>query len=344
MPERCASADVDMPASLKSQEAAEQAAERLGPVLGEAYGLRGLRLDRVIPTKGRNVSAILIDEESMRYVARCHLRNPNPARIDFQLAFQRHLRANGLPAPDILRADTGEQWTEIDGMSWVLFEHIDGRPYDFNDRDQLTSATHMLGRFHEAGATFKGTSVKDDTIPDLRRWWIRGAEDIEELRTMFAGRDVDDELDFLDRWHARMTRELPLDEVDRLPTAWLHADYHGDNLAFRDREVVGIFDFDVVNHGWRLDDIARAIYHFATPPGSDIIDPVRADAFVEAVGLNHLERAALPYFMAAVHVRVAARYGVREREGGDVVNVLRHHVNRMRLLDGVRVPVMTIEI
>lgn len=317
--------------------AAEQTAISVGHLLRDRYGLDGLRTIDVLPTTGRNVNAVLEDEHGIRYVARCCLRNRDPARIGFQLDLQEHLRAMGLPVPAVVATKNGDQTILVDGETWVTFEHIAGSGYESGSDPQLESAAGRLRDFHDAGRTFRGPTVADDTIPDLRRWWTHGGEELDKLREMFVGRGVDDELAFMSHWRAKLVGALPLSVVDELPTAWLHGDYHGENLAFRDGEVVGIFDFDVANHGWRLDDIARALYYFAgVSSGVRRLSQRRAETFVAGFGLSELERVALPAFVVAVHARTAARYRIRQREGGDPAKALRTHVARMANLEAER--------
>ena len=40
--------------------------------------------------------------------------------------------------------------------------------------------------------------ARDETIPDLLRWWTKGEEEIAGPRGMFGGAGVAAELDFLD--------------------------------------------------------------------------------------------------------------------------------------------------
>ena len=142
--------------------------------------------------------------------------------------------------------------------------------------------------------------MEDDTIPDLRRWWTHGEEELAGLHTMFSGSDVAPELDFLDHWWNALTRDLPLALVDGLPSGWLHADFHGQNIVFAGDRVRGVFDFDVVHHGWRLEDIAYAMFCFCREDRASTV--IRADAsraFLEPFGLTGLERRALPRFVVA---------------------------------------------
>jgi Ser/Thr protein kinase RdoA (MazF antagonist) len=141
------------------------------------------------------------------------------------------------------------------------------------------------------------------------------------------------ELDFLGRWHDCLVRDLPLALVDGLARAWLHADFHGQNIVFAADRVRGVFDFDVAHHGWRLEDIAYAMFCFARENrASSVILADAARAFLEPFELTDNERRALPYFVVATQARTAPRYRVRAREGADPAQVLRGHVTRMRAL------------
>lgn len=309
------------------------------PALVEQYQLPGLRLVRPLPTTGRNVNVIMADAQGAEYVFRCYLRNADVARIEFQLDFQTHLRGKGIPTADIVATKTGERLAQAGARTWVLFGRIAGTPYDYASEEQLRDAARCLADLHEAAEDFAAPPVADDTIPGVRRWWTHGAGDLAELHAMFAGREVADELAFLDGWWVSLMRDFPIEVVDQLPSAWVHADFHGENLVFVDDRVSGVFDFDVVHRGYRLEDVAHATFCFAREnTTSHRIRPDRATAFREHFDLTDLEREALPAFIVATHARNAARYRVREREGADPAAVLRQHVARMRHLTGLTLP------
>ena len=274
------------------------------------------------------------DSAGARYVLRGHRRNPRRDRIIFQLDFQEHLGRRGIPVPRVVASRTGERCVESGpGALWVMFRFVDGHHYRFDSRLQLRAAARCLAGMHEAGAGFNAGPVGDETIPDLFTWWARGKEEIAGLRRMFAGAGVEAELDFLDHWHTALTRELPLAVIEEMPRAWLHADFHPGNVIFASDQVRAVLDFDVVHHGFRLEDIAYAVSRFCPPGGARTVSGAEAATiFLRAFDLTTLERRALPYFMVAVQARTAARYRVREREGADPREALRTHVRRMRAL------------
>lgn len=306
------------------------------PLVVEQYRLPGLRLIELLPTTGRNFNAIMADARGNEYVLRCYLRNVDLARIEFQLDFQEHLLDKGIPTADIVATKAGERHVHVGARTWVLFGRVDGAGYDYTSEEQLRNAARCLADMHRATEDFAAPPVVDDTIPGLRRWWTHGADDLAALHSMFADRDVPGELAFLDDWWVGLTRAFPIEAVDRLPLAWVHADFHGENLAFVNDRVTGVFDFDVVHRGYRLEDVAHAMFCFAREGAtSNRMRPRMAAVFRGSFELTDLEREALPAFIVATHARNAARYRVRERERADPAAVLRRHVTRMRCLSGL---------
>lgn len=292
------------------------------------------RLLGQLPGGARNINLLVEDSAGSRYVLRGCRRNPRRDRIIFQLNFQDHLRQRGVPVPRVVASHTGERCVESGpGSLWVLSCFVDGRHYQYGSRVDLRRAAECLAHIHAAGAGFTARPVRDETIPNLLRWWTNGEEEITDLRDMFGGAGVDAELDFLDSWRTALTRDLPLPVVDELPLAWLHADFHPRNVIFADDQVRAVLDFDVVHYGFRLEDAAYAMSGFCWPdrPGTVTFADASA-AFLQAFDLTGPERDALPGFLVAVQARTAARYRVRQREGADPREALRTHVRRMRAL------------
>lgn len=290
-----------------------------------------------LPGSARNINVLVEDSEGSRYVLRGCRRNPRRDRIVFQLDFQDCLRRHGVPVPEVVASQTGERCVESGpGSLWVMSCFVDGRHYQYDSRLQLGRAAGRLSDIHAAGAGFTASPVQDETIPDLLRWWTHGEEEIAALRGMFRGAGAEAELDFLDGWRTALTRDLPLALVDELPRTWLHADFHPGNLILADDQVRAVLDFDVVHHGFRLEDIAYALSGFCWHSGPGAVTGAEASAiFLQAFDLTEPERRALPRFTAAVQARTAARYRVREREGADPREALRTHVRRMRALSAV---------
>jgi Ser/Thr protein kinase RdoA (MazF antagonist) len=173
----------------------------------------------------------------------------------------------------------------------------------------------------------------------VRRWWVAGDRELQLIDDMFEGLGVDAELDFLHQWHARLVRAWPLGALDDLPAAWVHGDYHGRNMVFVGDRLTGLFDFDVLHRGSRIEDIAMGFFTFGRESHeSGLVRPNAARLFVRGyerlVRLTETERRALPMMVIVVQARTAARYNLRRRLGEDPARVFRTHVDRMKTLDG----------
>jgi Ser/Thr protein kinase RdoA (MazF antagonist) len=301
-----------------------------------SLGLWPLRRPHVIGPLGgeRNLNVLVQDADRARYVLRGCRRNPSRDRIVFQLSFAEHLRQHGVPVPPVIASRAGEYCVRANaGSLWVLSRFADGRHYQGEGPAGLLAAARCLAAVHAAGSSFTARPVDDDTIPDLRRWWTHGQQELNDLHELFAGSGAADELDFLAGWQAALTRDLPLPVLDQLPRTWLHGDFHPRNVVLDGGEVRALLDFDVVHRGCRLEDIAYAASAFAPAAGSGSGSGAGAlTCFQRSFSLTGAERQALPHFLVAVHARTAARYRVRQREGTDPVQALRKHVHRMRAL------------
>jgi Ser/Thr protein kinase RdoA (MazF antagonist) len=298
------------------------------------WPLKRPRLVKRLPAGARNINLLVEDSDRSRYVLRGCRRNPQRERIIFQLEFQAHLRRHGIPTPQVVVTEKGECCVESSpALLWVMFHFVEGHHYRYDSRVQLQRAARCLSGIHAAGASFARRPVQDETIPDLLRWWTRGEEEMAGLRGMFSGCGVEPELDFLDDWRMALTQDLPLPVVDALPRAWLHGDFHPSNVVFAGDQVRAVLDFDVVHRGFRLEDVAYAMFCFCRQSrSSTVIDAEASAIFQQAFDLTEPERRALPYLIVAVQARTAARYRVREREGTDPREALRAHVRRMRAL------------
>jgi Ser/Thr protein kinase RdoA (MazF antagonist) len=301
------------------------------------FRLPNWRIVGSLPASSRNDNFLVEDARGERYVLRRYRRNPKPERVEFQLRFQQHLLLSGFPTSRVIETGEGERMLGFGGDFWALFTYVRGAEYDYENEAQLGEAARLLARFHRVSESFESREVLGDTIPDTRRWWIDGKGELQRLDEMFGGLGVEAELEFLHGWHSQLVRTWPRATLDALPVVWVHGDYHGRNMVFAGDRLAGLFDFDVVHRGFRIEDVALALFTFGRESrDSDRIRPGAARLFVDQYGLEiqltELERRALPMMATVVQARTAARYALRQRSGEDPVCVLRTHVGRMRAL------------
>ncbi|MEX1253131.1 MAG: phosphotransferase [Dehalococcoidia bacterium] len=288
----------------------------------------------------RNENWLVEDERGHRYVLRRNVQHTSPERIEFQARFQQHLLSHGFPVARIIETRAGEPFAvDGDGFLWTLFEYVDGQEYDFARREQVVEAARRLAEFHVIAETFPGEGVALRYQQPIREWWATAAENQAQLEEMYAGQGVEDELGHLrERWR-QLLAEWPLARVDALPVGWVHGDYHGRNVVFAGDGIRAVFDFDDMERGPIIYDVAIAAQRFGREGrGLVSIRPEVGRLFVREYSrvrtLTDEEREALPTMVSISFPPNAAyhRY-CREHRGEDIVARLRLEVMIMRTLE-----------
>lgn len=287
----------------------------------------------------RNEIWLIEDKRGQRYVLRHNLQHANPQRIEFQVRFQQHLLKHGFPTSEVVEASSGDLFVVDDhGVPWVLFTFVEGEEFDFSRETQVLEAARRLAQFHSIAETFTSDAPALAYQEPYRDWWAGAEENLQELEQIYAGLPVQDELSYVREWWARVLTDWPVARLDALPAGWVYGDYHGRNMVFVDDELRGLFDFDDIERGPLVYDVAQGVHMFAREKrGSHTIRTGVARAFIEAYAhgraLSDEERAALPMMVTMSFPPNAAyhRY-CRDRRGEDLPARLRREVARMRWL------------
>ncbi len=223
-----------------------------------------VRDDRLAPGSGTANAGVIVDTGGGRLLLR--RRNPRYARADwarFDHALFAHLRAEGLPAPEVVPTGEGEGWVVRGGQIYELFRYIEGGPHSAGDPGELADAGRVLARVHAATDRFEPPVVKDwprfhDPAPTLRglRELAAQARADRQAPQVIAALDGACELAL-----ALVTR-LPDEAYWALPSAVVHGDYHPANLKFHGGRVVGLFDWDWSSRQPRMVDLADGLLFF----------------------------------------------------------------------------------
>ena len=287
----------------------------------------------MLESSKRNDNFIIEDMSGHRYVLRRYRRNNQEARVRFQLYFQQHLKDSGFPTPDVIRTISNDVLVIEEDSPWGLFTFIEGKEYDFKRLKQAVEAARRLAQFHTMTQTFKHEEVvlNISRMPD---WWADSEREIYMLYEFFTGKGVEKELACIREYVAELIHECPSDRAAALQLSWVHGDYHGRNMVFVEDEMRGLFDFDVVHYGYRIEDIYRAIFMFGRHNWeSSIIRPDIAQAFLEEYGRNtklqQEELEALPIIATLDCVPFASYFVMLQRDGENPVSYLRNFVNTM---------------
>lgn len=261
----------------------------------------------------RNDNFLIEDRTGRRLVIRRFRRNPDRARIAFQLDVQEHLSRAGVPTAAIVATRDRRRITPGEPPC-VAFEYIDGAHYAFTSLAQLKAAARTLAHLHDTLDTLRIDDVPTAMNPHVERWWQLPGQEIEALGATVRPHDL--------ALLQRTVAQLDLDACARLPAGFIHGDFHGRNLIFSQDEVAAVLDFDVVHRTVRAVDVARSMLAFARPQrGSIYVRTEFATTFLAEYQrhrpLTDPERAALPTLLALVFTPRAEKCKLLATEGED---------------------------
>jgi Ser/Thr protein kinase RdoA (MazF antagonist) len=301
------------------------------------YPLVDPRIVAPFEASKRNDNFLVEDAGGRRYVLRRYRRNPNQARIHFQLDFQLELHRLDFPTSEVIGSTSGDLLVASDDGLWVLFSYVEGTEYDFSRMEQVAEAGRRLAQFHTVTDSIRLEEVVIDINPSFRRWWTHAVEELSALAELFHDEAVEEEMAFLRSWQQELVAKVPLTTLDALPPGWVHSDFHGRNMIFAGDELRGLFDFDPLHRGFWVEDIAHALFMFGREfRGSTRIRPDAAQRFLDAYDsgrwLTKDERAVLPMMAVLVWAPSAPYLALLERDGEDTLAFFRHYVGLMREL------------
>lgn len=209
------------------------------------------------------------------FVKRHHPGVRTPAMLREEHDFIAHLRAHGLPVPEVLAHADGDTVMTFGPWTWEVHacadgidlyrDHVSWAP--LTDTGQARRAGRMLARLHLAAAGYR--------VPQRTAWMLVARDDLlraddpvsvlarqllqrPALAEYLARRDWKRDLTPL---LARMQRIQP--RIAALPPLWTHNDWHVSNLFWSDTgaeaDVSAIVDFGLASPTFALYDLATAI-------------------------------------------------------------------------------------
>ncbi|THV23504.1 phosphotransferase enzyme family protein [Glycomyces paridis] len=243
-------------------------------------------------------------------------RHSGPEKIRAELRLVAHLAARGYPTPAPLLAH-GEPLLEAD-LPVAVFPWVPGDVPGAMTAPLAERAGALLARLHLLTADWD-----DDRVPVLDRPAI--LRDATETAPPLTGADT---------WRTATRRFLAdraddLDRLSRLPSGPLHHDLHRHNLLVADGEVTAVLDFDELNRGPVVIDLARALQYAALDTPDLRLPRTIADAALtgyEAVRpLSPDERALLPLALDLAGLVDAALFITRDAAACGVTDVNECH-------------------
>ncbi|KUR75273.1 phosphotransferase enzyme family protein [Novosphingobium sp. FSW06-99] len=219
-------------------------------------------------------AAALVETGAGAFILKRHHQHVRtPATLAPEHRFMAHLRAAGLPVPDIVMADTGA--SAIGQDAWTYELHRTGAGLDlYRDRHSWTPFLHQghahaagvaLGRMHLAAQGFNAPDRGPQ--PLIASFTILPSPDpLAAAEAYVAARPALGAFLADKPWRPDLARllgalgdGLPA-RLAQAPRLWTHNDWHPSNLLWStDGAVSAVFDFGLATQTCALHDLATAI-------------------------------------------------------------------------------------
>ncbi|MFQ3668385.1 MAG: phosphotransferase [Fimbriimonadaceae bacterium] len=232
-------------------------------------------LRRIVRPGGRplNASALVECERGLFFVKRRLGVSRKPAMLAEEHRFVEHLRRSGVPAPEILRTQTGSTFLDAGADLYEVQARAEGDDLyqgrhtwqPFLDERHAFSVGETFRRIREASEGFPAAAVPDPGIFG-GRFVLGRADDLGEAIAERAA-SLDPLASFLGEipgWRDDLKVFEPFLEkvrpwLRRTPEQWIHGDPQANNCFFRDDAVVSVIDFHLGGPAPALLDLAIAV-------------------------------------------------------------------------------------
>lgn len=197
------------------------------------------------------------------------------ARVEYLHALIDGIRAEGIPAPEVIRSRNGRSWTQWGERVVEIHRFVAHDPGIHRDWQRMYAAASALGDLHRALA--KAAANRTPVPPEMRndvppeQCWtlLQEAEASLPDLAMDTGASATDQAAATEVvCRARALVEPLLKDyhrhVGRLPWMTVHGDYHFWNVLYRGDEIAAVVDFDFIQERERLFDIAYALQNVVT--------------------------------------------------------------------------------
>jgi Ser/Thr protein kinase RdoA (MazF antagonist) len=222
-------------------------------------------------------AAVLVDTDAGAvFVKRHHRLVRSVTTLGEEHRFIAHLRASGMPIPEVLTDMDGQ--TAISIGDWIYEIHAVAEGIDLY-RDAVSwspigecgharAAGHMLATLHDAAAGY-AANQRSTHILVARSELLAAADPVAALDLQLHDRPgladylrqrdwPDDLRRMLMPWHATLSPRLA-----QQPALWTHNDWHVSNLCWSDAgpnaRVAAVLDFGLSSRTFALFDLATAI-------------------------------------------------------------------------------------
>lgn len=238
-------------------------------------------------------SNIKIDTSRGQFVVRMMSQKQSKEHISYTQHVLGELRDQGLPVLIPLLAHHGEPFVAFQDKLLQVTPYVRATAFQ-NKPQQIGASARMLSRFHQASPS------SSFQCPPLE-WSFNRPTDYytAAIATLVAMPEIPSyELNKVERMVETVTEGWVRAEGE-LATAIIHGDWHYWNQLYDENEVSCIMDFDFMEQGKRIHDVAYALWtiYILLPRHADVYEEI---FMREYIGLTDAELAMLPIAIARV--------------------------------------------
>lgn len=164
-----------------------------------------------------------------------------------------------------LKASDGEAAFPWQGQAITVWPFVMGAPLDRQNPVELRQAARLLARLHNAARAFP--SLSEGKAPE---------RDDTDAKVLLPDPELDE---WLQSWEEHSDEHV----------GWIHRDFFPGNVLCRDEQIVGLVDWDEVEWGPLINELAWSVWEFAKSPSGDELIVGQALEF-----LSEYERAGGP--------------------------------------------------
>ncbi|MFC0470707.1 phosphotransferase [Halalkalibacter kiskunsagensis] len=225
------------------------------------FGLGTLKKVVGTPGKGRVNKTILIKASTGNYVVRLLGHSTYGSRINIVEEMLVKFKEVNVPVVNAQKNKSGQYYDQMKGYYVQIYPYIEGETFSFK-RNQIISCGKMLRKFHEA------IKVDDITVPPPRLFIYPQNKNLEENYKEFLKTKKiksNSTLEKIKTLYTSVMKKWSKTNIKQLPEAIIHDDWHPWNLIFNQNgSVAAILDFDYLQRGQRIFDLAYAIHSIYT--------------------------------------------------------------------------------
>lgn len=252
-------------------------------ILGK-YDLGQVLEVKSCPGGTANQNYKIIAEQGAYFLKWRALRHSNLDDLQFDHAFLRYLKSQGLPfhEPAAPKGSKGDGFVIADGRLFDLTPFVEGNSFRGTE-EEITESASVLARMHQALINFvppsSGKQRPAYESRDQIEHSLKLAEPVFSRPELKMVKEA-----FLETFRFLQKEYYPeLEPI--LDRCIIHGDYHAGNMLFgADGRICGIFDLDAASKQIRIRDLVDGVLFFAREnpadrAGEDIISLTRPFVF-----------------------------------------------------------------